>query len=74
MSEGKRWAVRRKVLNPSLARAFSSDPAALMVALFAMAASFPQLVRAVYDTDPASPEFAAHYAEQINRLVSHLRG
>ncbi|MEU7002387.1 TetR family transcriptional regulator [Nonomuraea sp. NPDC046570] len=53
------------------------DPAALMVALFAMAAagvSFPQLVRAVYDTDPASPDFAAHYAEQINRLVSHLRG
>ncbi|MFI6602206.1 TetR/AcrR family transcriptional regulator [Nonomuraea sp. NPDC050536] len=53
------------------------DPAALLVALFAVAAagiSFPQLVRAVFDQDPASPEFADHFATQIERLVDHLRG
>lgn len=52
------------------------DPAVVLVALFAMAAagvSFPQLVRAVCDQDPASPEFGEHYAEQIERLVGHLR-
>ncbi|MDP4505989.1 TetR/AcrR family transcriptional regulator [Nonomuraea turcica] len=51
------------------------DPAAVLVAFFAMAAagiSFPQLVRAAFDLDPASPEFAGHYAEQLEKLVGHL--
>jgi AcrR family transcriptional regulator len=51
------------------------DPAAVLVAMFAMAAagvSFPQLVRAAFDLDPASPEFAEHYAEQLEKLVGHL--
>ncbi|MGN9785943.1 TetR/AcrR family transcriptional regulator [Nonomuraea sp. ZG12] len=51
------------------------DPAAVLVALFAMTAagiSFPQLVRAVCERDPASPEFGAYYAEQVQRLVAHL--
>ncbi|WP_214326381.1 TetR/AcrR family transcriptional regulator [Nonomuraea sediminis] len=53
------------------------DPAALLVVLFAAAAAgiaFPQLVRAVFDQDPASPEFAERFATQIERLVDHLRG
>lgn len=52
------------------------DPAALLVMLFAVASagvSFPQLVRAVTGLDPAAPEFAAHYAEQVERVVAHLR-
>ncbi|WP_043623961.1 TetR/AcrR family transcriptional regulator [Nonomuraea candida] len=52
------------------------DPAATLVALFAVAAagiSFPQLIRAVMDRDPDSPEFAEHYAREIAKLVGHLR-
>ncbi|WP_211370669.1 TetR/AcrR family transcriptional regulator [Nonomuraea turkmeniaca] len=51
------------------------DPAALLVAFFAMASagiSFPQLVRAALGLDPASPEFAEHYAGQLEKLVEHL--
>lgn len=51
------------------------DPAAVLVALWSMTAAsttFPQVVRAVFEQDPASPEFAEHYAEQIRRLVGHL--
>lgn len=51
------------------------DPGALLVALFAMSAagiSFPQLVRAVWDQDPAAPELTDHYAQQIEKLVNHL--
>lgn len=53
------------------------DPAAVLVAMFAMAAagiSVPQVVRAVCDLDPASPEFAEYYGEQLNRMMGHLRG
>ncbi|MEV1169319.1 TetR family transcriptional regulator [Nonomuraea sp. NPDC049784] len=52
------------------------DPGALLVALFSMAAagiSFPQLVRAVWGRDPDSPEFAEHYAREVEKLVGHLR-
>jgi AcrR family transcriptional regulator len=52
------------------------DPGAVLVALFSMASagiSFPQLVRAVWDQDPASPEFAEHYAGQIEKLLGYLR-
>lgn len=52
------------------------DPAALMVALFGMAAAgiaFPQLVRAACGLDPGSPEFGDYYAEQLERLADHLR-
>ncbi|MFC4119094.1 TetR/AcrR family transcriptional regulator [Nonomuraea zeae] len=52
------------------------DPGAVLVALFAMAAagtSFPQLVRAVWGQDPSSPEFAEHYASQIEKLLGYLR-
>ncbi|MFI7705882.1 TetR/AcrR family transcriptional regulator [Nonomuraea sp. NPDC049480] len=51
------------------------DPAAMLVALFSMAAagiSFPQLVRAACDLDPASPEFGEYYAEQLDKLIGHL--
>ncbi|MET9250529.1 TetR family transcriptional regulator [Nonomuraea sp. NPDC003709] len=53
------------------------DPAAVLVALFSMAAAgiaFPQLVQAVWGRDPASPEFAEHYAREVEKLVGHLRG
>ncbi|TMR88526.1 TetR/AcrR family transcriptional regulator [Nonomuraea basaltis] len=51
------------------------DPAAMLMALFAMSAAgitFPQLVRAACDLDPASPEFADYYAGQLEKLVEHL--
>lgn len=53
------------------------DPAAMFVMLFSIAAasiSYPQVVRALYDLDPASAEFAEHYAEQVKRMIDHLRG
>lgn len=52
------------------------DPAAVLVTMFAVAAagiSLPQLIRAVFDQDPASPEFAEHYAREVAKLVGHLR-
>ncbi|MEU7896479.1 TetR family transcriptional regulator [Nonomuraea sp. NPDC049152] len=51
------------------------DPAAMMVALFAMAAAgvaFPQVVRAVCGMDPGSAEFASFYAGQLERLMDAL--
>ncbi len=52
------------------------DPACLLLALFAVTSAgvaFPHLVRAICGADPASEEFTEHYAEQIRRLVAHLR-
>ncbi|WP_214413475.1 TetR/AcrR family transcriptional regulator [Sphaerisporangium fuscum] len=52
------------------------DPACLLLVLFAAAGAgvaLPHLVRAVCDTDPGSEEFTEHYAEQVRRLVAHLR-
>ena len=36
--------------------------------------AMPQLVRSIYgpDVDPESPEFADAYADQIERIVTHL--
>ncbi|NUR86043.1 MAG: TetR/AcrR family transcriptional regulator [Nonomuraea sp.] len=51
------------------------DPAALMVAMFGMASAalcFPQLVRAVFEQEPTSPEFGDRFAGQVERLVNHL--
>ncbi|MGR6914135.1 TetR family transcriptional regulator [[Actinomadura] parvosata] len=51
------------------------DPGAVLVALFSITAAgitFPQLVRAVWDEDPESPEFAERYAREIDKLVGHL--
>ncbi|MEU4548381.1 TetR/AcrR family transcriptional regulator [Nonomuraea dietziae] len=53
----------------------SLEPEAVLVALFAMAAAgvaFPQIVRAVYGEDPASPEFAERYASQVEALLGAL--
>ncbi|MGW4639978.1 TetR family transcriptional regulator [Sphaerisporangium sp. NPDC004334] len=52
------------------------DPACLMLALFALSSAgvaFPHLVRVLCEADPASPEFTDHYADQVRRLVAHLR-
>lgn len=51
------------------------DPAALAVALFAIAAAgvaFPQVVAAVSDLTPE--EFGEHYATQMRALVDRLSG
>lgn len=53
------------------------DAGALMVALFAVAAagiSFPQLVRAAMEVDPASPEFTERYSGQVAKIIEHLTG
>lgn len=52
------------------------DPAYLMLALFAAAAAsvtLPRVTRMIVDEDPESEEFATKYAEQLARLVRHLR-
>ncbi|HEY3712263.1 MAG TPA: TetR family transcriptional regulator [Amycolatopsis sp.] len=52
------------------------DPAALMLMLMAAASAslaFPRVARAVTGRDPASPEFAEDYAEQLARVVRHLK-
>ncbi len=52
------------------------DPAILMLILMAAGSAsfaFPRLVRALTGLDPASPEFGEIYAEQLVRLVEHLR-
>ncbi|GAA2402181.1 TetR/AcrR family transcriptional regulator [Nonomuraea africana] len=67
--EGLRERQRKGELPASL------DPAAMLVALFAIAAAgvaFPQIVRAVFDEEPASAEFAERYATQIEQLLSRL--
>ncbi|SEH01636.1 DNA-binding transcriptional regulator, AcrR family [Nonomuraea solani] len=53
------------------------DPGAVLVALFSLTAAgiaYPQLIRAVWGQDAASPEFGEHYAREIKKLVDHLRG
>ncbi|MGZ0147192.1 TetR/AcrR family transcriptional regulator [Kribbella sp. WER1] len=51
------------------------DPAYTGLALFGLASApvvFPQIARAL-GLDPDSEDFAANYAEEIARLVSHLK-
>ncbi|PZS35817.1 MAG: TetR family transcriptional regulator [Pseudonocardiales bacterium] len=52
------------------------DPACLLLFFFAAATAsvtLPQVVRGLFNTDPAGQEFHHHYAEQLGRLVRHLR-
>jgi AcrR family transcriptional regulator len=52
------------------------DPAYLMLALFAAAAAsvtLPRVTRMIVNEDPESAEFTTKYAEQLARLVRHLR-
>jgi hypothetical protein len=51
------------------------DPAFLLLALQGAASAgvtFPADVRTLTGLDPASPEFADRYAEQLRRVVAHL--
>ena len=53
------------------------DPRAFLLALMGasnVVRAMPQLVRSIYgpDVDPESPEFADAYADQIERIVTHL--
>lgn len=51
------------------------DPACVLLAFVAAAGApvfLPQMVRGITDVDPDSPEFLAHYAEQISRMISHF--
>lgn len=53
------------------------DPAYVALAVFAAGAApfvLPQVARRVTGLDPASPDFARAYAEQLRRLVRRLRG
>jgi hypothetical protein len=50
------------------------DPAYVGLALFGLSAApvtFPQIARAL-GLDPAAPDFADRYAEQVIRIVSRL--
>jgi AcrR family transcriptional regulator len=52
------------------------DPTYLLLALFAAACAgvtLPKIARMICDVDPASAEFAEHYANQLATLVRHLR-
>jgi TetR/AcrR family transcriptional regulator len=52
------------------------EPGHLLLALFAMASAptvLPQIVRRILDVDPDCPEFQQRYAEQLVRLVRHLK-
>jgi len=52
------------------------DPAYLMLALFAAAAAsvtLPRIARMICDQEPDSEAFAQNYADQLARLVRHLR-
>ncbi|MGW4484775.1 TetR/AcrR family transcriptional regulator [Amycolatopsis sp. NPDC004368] len=52
------------------------EPAALMLVLMAAASAslaFPRVARALTGRDPASPEFAEDYAEQLARIVRALK-
>jgi TetR/AcrR family transcriptional regulator len=52
------------------------DPAYLMIALFAAASvsvTLPKVARLISGEDPESEAFAQKYAEQLGRLVRHLR-
>ncbi|MFJ6676254.1 TetR/AcrR family transcriptional regulator [Actinosynnema sp. NPDC091369] len=51
------------------------DPACLLLALTAAAGAtvfMPKMARRITGEDPASDEFAEHYADQLARLVRHL--
>lgn len=52
------------------------DPACLLLALFAAACAgvtLPKIARMICGEDPDTPAFAERYAEQLARLVRHLR-
>ncbi|MFE0023505.1 TetR/AcrR family transcriptional regulator [Amycolatopsis sp. NPDC059021] len=52
------------------------DPAALLLILMSAASAalaLPRVVRALTGQDPASPEFAQSYADQLARVVGHLK-
>jgi TetR/AcrR family transcriptional regulator len=52
------------------------DPSYFLLALFSAAGAsiaFPHLVQAICGQDPASARFADEYAEQLGRLLRHLR-
>ncbi|WP_345496807.1 TetR/AcrR family transcriptional regulator [Nocardia callitridis] len=51
------------------------DPAALMVMLMAAAmapTTLPHVIEGVYGTDPRTPEFLTHFADQVSLLVRAL--
>ena len=51
------------------------DPACLTVLLMAAAmapVTLPHVIEGLVQTDPASPEFVKHYADQLARLIEHL--
>jgi AcrR family transcriptional regulator len=51
------------------------DPTCFLLAFMAAAAApviLPQVARVLFDEDPASPELATRYAEQLGRMVDHL--
>ena len=53
------------------------DPAAVLLAVMGLVAApvaMPDMVRKIFGLDPASPEFAGVYSEQLRRIVRHLAG
>jgi AcrR family transcriptional regulator len=51
------------------------DPACLTVMLMAAAmapVTLPHVIEGLAQTDPGSPEFVKHYADQLARLIEHL--
>jgi TetR/AcrR family transcriptional regulator len=53
------------------------DPAAVLLAVMGMVAApvaLPGMVRKIFGLDPASPQFAETYSEQLRRIVRHLAG
>ena len=51
------------------------DPACLVIMLMAAAmatTTLPHVIESICQTDPRSPEFVHHYAEQLSVLVRHL--
>ncbi|HKN50908.1 MAG TPA: TetR family transcriptional regulator [Amycolatopsis sp.] len=52
------------------------DPGAFMLMLMAAASAsfaFPRVARALTGQDPASMEFAENYADQLARIIAHLK-
>jgi AcrR family transcriptional regulator len=53
------------------------DPAAVLLAVMGMVAApvaLPGMVRKIFGLDPAAPEFAELYGEQLRRIVRYLAG
>lgn len=53
------------------------DPAAVLLAVMGLVAApvaLPDMVRKIFGVDPAAPEFAEIYSEQLRRIVCHLGG